>query len=127
MKKVTRNIDFASAQDLLAGDRRACLAFAGADGAQVEPAVLQWRDGRYLVGIPARADGLPAAGAEVVLLVDEGVYFFQLRALYVRGTAQPSAPPAGDMPAGCRWIELLPTKTVAWDYGQMREVDDDDA
>jgi hypothetical protein len=60
----------------------------------------------------------------VVLLVDEGVYFFDLCAVYVRGHAQPAEPPIGAH-AGHTWFELIPLKTVAWDYGTLREVTDE--
>lgn len=76
-----------------------------------------WRDGRYLVGMPEDAAGQPGAGQEAVLLVDEGVHFFELRAIYVRGSLKPSEAPEG-APAGRVWFELLPGKTVAWDYGR---------
>ncbi|MEZ4517272.1 MAG: hypothetical protein R3C44_10685 [Chloroflexota bacterium] len=57
------------------------------------------------------------------MLVDEGIYFFDLRAIYIRGHIQPAETPAG-APAEHVWFELIPSKTVAWDYGSLREVDD---
>ncbi|MBE3560087.1 MAG: hypothetical protein IMW89_12805 [Ktedonobacteraceae bacterium] len=58
------------------------------------------------------------------MLVDEGIYFFDLRAIYIRGHAKPVEAP-GDASAGHTWFELVPLKTVAWDYGTMREVKDE--
>ncbi len=124
MKQVTRNIDPDSARDLLERVPRACIAFAGDDGPQAQPSLLVWQDNRYLVGIPETVDRRPAPGQEVVLLVDEGVHFFDLRAIYVRGRVQPHEAPRG-VHGGHAWFEVVPLKVVAWDYGMLREVDDE--
>jgi hypothetical protein len=60
----------------------------------------------------------------VVLLVDEGIYYFDLRAIYIRGQAQPAEAPVG-APVGLAWFVVVPLKTVAWDYGAMRAVSDE--
>jgi len=123
MKQVVRNIDVESAVDLLEGKARACIAFANEDGPQAQPVRLVWRERRYFIGVPGAAGQQPHAGQEVVLLVDEGVDFFDLRALYVRGQLQAAEMPT-EAVAGQSWFEVVPDKTVAWDYGSMREVDD---
>jgi hypothetical protein len=121
VKQVTRNIDPTHAHDLLVGSARACLAFASQQGSQVLPVRLIWQDGRYLVNLPASATPQPASGQEAVLLVDEGIYYFELRALYIRGQVRPvMAPQAAE--DGRMWFEVGAQKTVAWDYGMMREV-----
>jgi hypothetical protein len=124
MKRVTRNIDPSRAQDLLEGAARACLCFATNQGPQAQPIVLVWQDGRYLAGIPEQTECQPGPGQEVVLLLDEGVHFFDLRALSIRGRLQPAETPGG-APGGHTWVEVVPLKTVAWDYGTLREVKDD--
>ena len=125
MKRVTRNIDPGSARDLLECVPRACLCFASDHGPQAGPIVLVWHDGRYLAGLPRKAEQRPSSGQEVVLLIDEGVHFFDLRALYIRGQVkQASAPPEAPV-ADCTWVEVVPLKTVAWDYGALREVSDE--
>jgi hypothetical protein len=67
----------------------------------------------------------PGSGQEVVLLIDEGVHFFDLRALYIRGQVKPAEEPREASVADCTWVEVAPLKTVAWDYGMMREVRDE--
>ncbi len=125
MKRVTRNIDPSCARDLLERVPRACLSFASDHGPQAQPIVLVWLDGRYLAGIPLDADPRPSPGQEVVLLVDEGIHFFDLRAIYIRGRVKPAEAPRG-APADRRtWVEVVPLKTVAWDYGTLREVKDE--
>jgi hypothetical protein len=124
VKRVTRNIDPASARDLLERVPRACITFACDHGPHAQPIVLVWHDGRYLAGIPLDADRRPGSDQEVVLLIDEGVYYFDLRAIYIRGQVKPAEAPR-DAPAGHTWFEVVPLKTVAWDYGKFREVRDE--
>lgn len=118
--RVSRDVAPDAVRDLLERVPRACVCFAGEHGPQALPALLAWRDRRHLAGLPETADR-PAPGQEVVLLVDEGIHFFDLRAVYVRGTARPVPAPDG-VPAGHAWFEVVPVKTVAWDYGSLREV-----
>ncbi len=124
MKQVTRNIDPASACDLLERVPRACICFAGDYGPQAQPVLMLWLDGRYLVGFSEDTAGRPSSGQEAVLLIDEGTYYFDLRAIYVRGQVRlVEAPP--NAPSGQMWFEVIAAKTVAWDYGMMREVKDE--
>lgn len=123
MKRITRDIDPVDAHDLLERVPRACLAFASDDGPHAQPIAFAWRDGRYLIGIPA-ADLQPIVDQEVVLLVDEGVQFFDLRAIYIRGRVKPAEAPNAAS-AGRIWFEVIPLKTVAWDYGTLHEVTDE--
>ena len=124
MKRVIRDINPASARDLLERVPRACICCACDHGPQAQPVVLMWHDDRYLAGIPEQAERRPGPGQEVVLLIDEGVYFFDLRAIYIRGRVKAAEAPRG-MPAGRTWFEVVPLKTVAWDYGTLREVRDE--
>lgn len=122
MTRISRNITFDQARDLLDRGARACLAFAGEHGAMAQPVTVLWRDQQFFVGIPRNAAQTPAESAEVVLLIDEGIHFFDLRALYVRGHAHPvDSPPQAQ--SGFTWFELIPSKTVAWDYGTLHEED----
>lgn len=124
MKRVSRDIDPATARDLLERVPRACITYAANGEPQAQPVVLHWRADRYHIGISASATPQPEEGQEVVLLVDEGVYFFTLRAIYLRGQLK-TAPPPDRAPDGYVWFELLPQKTVAWDYGKLHEVNDE--
>jgi hypothetical protein len=124
MKQVTRNIDPSRAQDLLERVPRTCICFASDQGPQAQPIVMVWHEDRFLAGIPRDAGHQPSPGQEVVLLIDEGIYYFDLRAIYIRGQVKPAEAPRG-APAGCTWFEVIPIKTVAWDYGMLREVRDE--
>ncbi|MGZ3374957.1 MAG: hypothetical protein ACXU9Z_16825 [Gemmatimonadaceae bacterium] len=124
MKRITRNIDLAEARDLLERVPRACVAFAGGEGPRAELVTVVVEDDHYLVGMPSSAATHPAVHQEVVLLVDEGLQFFDLRAIYVRGHVKPPGGVEG-LPGDFFWFAVQPTRTVAWDYGRIREVDDE--
>jgi hypothetical protein len=124
MKRVTRNIDPLRARDLLERVPRACISFACDHGPQAQPIVLVWQDDRYLAGLPLDADPRPGSEQEVVLLIDEGIYYFDLRAIYIRGQIKQASAPR-DAPTSRTWFEVVPLKTVAWDYGTLREVSDE--
>ncbi len=124
MKHITRDIDPVDAQDLLKRVPRASLAFACDRGPHAVPIAFAWREGRYFVGLLEKAEPQPDADQEVVLLIDEGVQFFDLRAIYIRGKVQLAAEPS-NAPTDHTWFEVVPLKTVAWDYGMLREVKDE--
>jgi hypothetical protein len=119
--RVTQRVDPARVDDLLERPPRAAIAFVR-DGA-VEPVPVTYRraEGQHWIGV-AR-DALPAEGPPGggVLLVDGGRYWFELRAITLRGrlavTAAP--PPGGD--ARLVWLEFVPDHAVAWDYGTLHE------
>ena len=124
MKRITRNIDPLEARDLLERVLRACVAFADDEDPQAELVTVLFRNDRYLVGMPWCAATHTTDHDEVVLLVDEGFQFFDLRAIYVRGHVQPLGEVEG-LPGDFFWFVVQPTRTVAWDYGRMREMDDE--
>lgn len=124
VKRITLNIDPVEARDLLERVPRACVAFASDEGPRAEPVDVLFKDDRYLVGMPSSAKSHVPTHDEVVLLVDEGVQFFDLRAVYVRGHVQPLAGVEG-LDGDFFWFEVQPTRTVAWDYARIREVDDE--
>ena len=124
MKRITLNIDLMEARDLLERVPRACLAFASDEGPRVELVTVVFKEDRYLVGMPSSAASHLTAHQEVVLLIDDGVQFFDLRAIYVRGHVQPLSGVEG-LADDSVWFAVQPTRSVAWDYARMREMDDE--
>lgn len=117
MTGVTNRISFEEAADLLSPPARACIGLV-IDGLPVaEPVTVQFEDGRFL--IHARAPLPLDRSDEAVLVVDDGLYYFDLRAVYVRGSPRPVDGPSGDTGA---WFEIEPTKLTCWDYGRLRAV-----
>lgn len=109
MKQITRAVELEDLRDLIEAPPSAYLAYA-AGGEAEAVRVDARRDGeRWLVTLPP---GAPVPdGARVVLLIDDGEFYFELRGVRVRGTLRD----AGD---GTR--EVVPEKIVTWDYGSMR-------
>jgi hypothetical protein len=124
VKRITLNVDPLEVRDLLERVPRACISFASDEGPRVEPVTVLFKDDRYLVGMPSSAASHPTVDEEVVLLIDDGVQFFDLRAIYVRAHVQPLGGVEG-LAGDLFWFALQPARTVAWDYARMREVDDE--
>jgi hypothetical protein len=124
VKRITLNVDPLEVRDLLERVPRACISFAGDEGPRVEPVTVLFKDDRYLAGMPSSAASHPTVDEEVVLLIDDGVQFFDLRAIYVRGHVQ-SLGGVKYLSSDFFWFEVQPTRTVAWDYARIREVDDE--
>jgi hypothetical protein len=124
VKRITLNVDLEETRDLLERVPRACVAFTTDEGPQAEPVAVLFEDDRYSVGMSSSAASHLSVHDEVVLVVDDGFNFFDLRAIYIRGLVEPPGGvegPAGDL----FWFAVLPTRSVAWDYGRIREVDDE--
>jgi hypothetical protein len=124
VKRITLKVDPVEVRDLRERVPRACVAFASDEGPRVEPVTVLFKDDRYLVGMPSSAASHPTVHEEVVVLVDDGVQFFDLRAIYVRGHVQSLGAVEG-LAGDFFWFAVQPTRTIAWDYARMREVDDE--
>jgi len=116
--RVTRDVEPDALRDLLEHPPRATVAFVR-DGV---PDVLPAR--AHLGGthrFAVAADVAPDLNdREVVLVVDDGPYWFQLRGVSVRGTARRTAEPAGPPAAHLAWYTLEPRRILAWDYATVR-------
>ncbi len=109
MKQITRAVALEDLRDLIDAPPRAHLAYV-AEGAPEAVRVTCRRDGeRWLVALPP-GTSVPD-GARVVLLIDDGEFYFELRGVRVRGTLRD---------AGHGMREVVPEKVVTWDYGSMR-------
>jgi hypothetical protein len=115
-REVTVRVPLEESLDLLERAARACVGFIRDGQPQIEPVPLRYEDGRYLIGIEPGASA-PDPFEEVVLVVDEGVLFFELRAVYVRGVARPAPSSPQE---GVHWVEVEPSLTSSWHYGRMR-------
>lgn len=110
MKQITRTVAVDDLRGLLDGAFGAYLGYV-AGGEPEAVRVSARRDGeRWLVELPQSLS--LDDGARVVLLVDDGEFYFELRGVRVRGTLS-------DAGAGER--EIVPEKVVTWDYSAMRE------
>lgn len=113
---VTRDVELSALGDLLQRPPRATVAFVQGEQVDVLPVRARCRAGTYRFGVlPQPAASLD--GREVVLVIDDGPYFFELRGISVRGQAR-QEPGQAD---GLTWYAIEPGRVLAWDYAAMRE------
>ena len=111
---VTRDVALDAVGDLLAHPPRASVTYVDDDGVAVVPVRARFVDDRPLVGVPA--GGPDFSGQEVVVLVDDGPWWFRLRGASFRGVAQRATEAEGLV-----WWTVTPRRVLAWDYGSIRE------
>ena len=118
-RRITRDVDPAAVSDLLDHPPRATVAFVDGGGA-VLPARAHLDGDRRLFAVAA--DAAPALDrCEVVLVIDYGWYWFQLRGVSVRGIAHRVDGPTGAEAAPLAWYAVDTRRVLAWDYGAVRE------
>ena len=116
MPGVIRDVEPSALKDLLEHPLRATVAFVADEQVDVVPVRARCHAETYRFGaLPAFAASLE--GREVVLVIDDGPYFFELRGISVRGLARRE--PAE--PDGLTWYAIEPRRILAWDYAAMRE------
>ena len=123
MTRITHAVDPEEVRDLLEGVPRACIAFVNAGMVDIVPVECRFQDGLYWIGMSGGGSA-PAPGPDdpVKLLVDQGMYYFDMRGIWIRGRASfnQERPEAGR--AALNWFQLVPEKFVAWDFARMRDV-----
>lgn len=111
---ITRHVAWQSLTDLLREPPRAYLAGLRGGRLQLVPVEVRCDGERFSVrDLPELAEW---ATSPVRLTIDDGIYWFELRAVTLRGELGESGPEG--------WRELRPDAVSAWDYGQLREEED---
>lgn len=119
-RRVTRDVAVAAVRDLIEQPPRATVAFVERDAVDLLPALARVNGDRYSFGI--LADQAPNLDRrEVVLAIDDGPYWFELRGVSVRGTARRVEPPRGGGDEHLVWYAITARRILAWDYGAIRE------
>ena len=119
-KRVTRDVEPAAIRQLLGDPPRATLAFLAAEAIELLPARARCDAGVYLFGVfPDAAPDL--ARREVLLVIDDGMYWFQLRAISVRGVARRVDSPESGAARRLAWYAIEHHRVLGWDYGAIRE------
>jgi hypothetical protein len=111
---ITRDVALDAVGDLLARPTRASVTYLDDEGVAVAPVRARFVDNRPTIGLPAAGPDL--AGKEVVVLVDDGPWWFKLRGASFRGIAERDTEAEGVV-----WWRVAPRRTLAWDYGTVRE------
>jgi hypothetical protein len=119
--RVTQRVDPRVLDAFFDRPPRAAIAFVDGERIETVPASYHRRSGRHLVGVVRGEGAAPAPGSRAVLLIDDGRYWFELRAVTLRGrlAAVPDPPPEAGKELV--WLELVPEHVVAWDYGRLHE------
>ena len=114
---ITRDVEASAVADLALSPPRAALATFGDDEILVLPVSVTLEESDDPATSPRivrMAEGGPdVAGRDVVVVADDGPQWFRLRSLTVRGIAEA---------LGHCTYRVVPKRTVAWDYGSLREV-----
>jgi len=117
LRRVTRDVEPAALRDMADRPPRASVAFVDGDAVDVLPARARLSSDTYQFAVSA--DVSPdLTRREVVLVIDDGPYWFQLRGLSVRGVAERLPLAAAD---GLVWYAIAARRILAWDYGALRE------
>lgn len=113
--RVTQRVTIDELADLAAKPRRAALAFSTERGPECVPAIVRASDvlevgvdRTAVVDLPDRA----------TLVVDDGRWWFELRAIVRRGTLRSLGDEGDD---GIAWFEFEIRTSAAWDYGALHE------
>jgi hypothetical protein len=119
-KRITRAVAPEEISDLLIARRWASLALVQDGSLHAWPTTFAYHGGRYYV--QASQDDPLDAGTRVSLLIDDGVYHADLRGIRIQGTiGDPMADSQTE--AGRDWLEVIPRKVTAWNYGAIRRRD----
>ncbi|MBI2912887.1 MAG: hypothetical protein HYY03_03095 [Chloroflexi bacterium] len=122
MKRITNAVDPEKMQGLLKRAPRAYMAFNNAGTVEIVPVEFRFQEGRYWIGVSGESGPAPGPDQPVKLLIDEGMYYFDMRGIWIRGRASFSEGRPQGGSAALSWFELVPDKFVAWDFGEMREL-----
>lgn len=119
-RQVTRDVDLTRVADLLTTPRRVSVAFVDNGRIDVWPAGIAARLTEFRFAV---ARDCPDLGErEVVLLIDDGSHWFELRGISVRGAARKVDAPGADPNDDAAWYEIAARRVLAWDYGSLRTV-----
>jgi hypothetical protein len=123
MRRITNAVDPERMQELLERVPRACVAFNNAGIVELVPVEFRFQAGRYWIGMSeGGSEPAPGPGEPMKLLIDEGMYYFDMRGIWIRGRALFSEERPEGGSAELSWLQLVPEKFVAWDFGAMREL-----
>ncbi len=118
--RVTRDVEVSAVAALLQHPPRATVAFVERGAVDVLPARASCSADTYRFGVTAGV-APDLERREVVLVIDDGPYWFELRGISVRGVAEHSEPPDAGESRSLTWYTIHPRRVLAWDYGAIRE------
>jgi len=121
MGRTTQRVDPSALDVLIEHPPRAAIAFPRGNDVEVAPIVFQRIGGRFWIGIDRELLTDHTIPLAAVVLLDDGRYWFELRAITWRGClVSPSKPPP-TLPGDLVWFEFLVEGSVCWDYATLHE------
>lgn len=114
--RITRDVAPSALRDLATAPPRATVAFVER-GVELLPARARFTDDGHRFAVRSE-DAPDLAGREVVVVIDDGPYWFELRGLSVRGVAARIEP---EPDADLAWYRVEARRVLAWDYATLRE------
>ncbi|OLL16710.1 MULTISPECIES: hypothetical protein [unclassified Rhodococcus (in: high G+C Gram-positive bacteria)] len=121
MGRITQRVEPEPLAGRLLEHGRAAVAFDDAGAVTALPARVRRRDGELWVGVP-RESVPPSAGLDrVTVLLDDGEFWFELRAVNWRGRLAAADAPAPDGREDLAWFVFTSRRATAWDYATLHE------
>ena len=124
MSRVVQRVDPIELAKVLAPHARAAIAFDRNGVAEALPVLHRRRGEQHWIGVALEAMPEPETLARVVLVLDDGSYWFELRAVTWRGRVDPAPAEAAGASDDLVWLAFVPTGAVAWDYGTLHDEHD---
>lgn len=111
---------------LAAAGARAAIALDRDGSADPLPALHRRYDDEHWVGVAREA--LPDVDTfeRAVLVVDDGQWWFELRAVTWRGRVERAGAPPFEGSTDLVWLRFEPRGAIAWDYGQLHEAPEEE-
>lgn len=124
MARVSQRVDPAQLAGVLEPHARAAVAFDRDGAVEALPVRYRRRGDEHWIGVARDALPDPASFARAVLVLDDGSYWFELRAVTWRGRIDPLPAGAAGDSDDLVWLAFAPIGVIAWDYGQLHEEPD---
>lgn len=118
--RVTRDVEPSALADLLEHPPRATVAFIDRDEVDAVPVRARCRADTNRFGVPPEV-ATDFENREVVLVIDDGPYWFELRGISVRGLARRIARAEPGETDALAWYAIDTRRILAWDYAAIRE------
>lgn len=114
------------ARKLAAAGARAAIALDRDGMVDPLPALHRRHGDAHWIGVARGALPDAAAFERAVLVVDDGQWWFELRAVTWRGRAERVDAPPFVSGADLVWLRFEPRGAIAWDYGRLHESPEDE-
>lgn|SRR5574340_153492 len=119
MGRITQRVDPERVATALLGHGRAAIAVDRDGEVDALPVAVRRRDDELWIGIAPEAVPPETAFAHAALVLDDGSFWFELRAVNWRGHIRVEAPPGGS--DDLVWLSFVPRRASAWDYATLHE------